>query len=178
MLWILVGLASIAVIMCCVNLRVRTHKLPLAALALVFGASMVFTQVLPSIFQRMYVKPNELQLEKPYIQSNIALTQQAYNLDKIEIKSFPVEQNLSLETIEANKATINNIRLWDWQPLMDTYAQLQEIRTYYRFHDVDVDRYSLNGIYQQVTLSAREQFRATSFQCADLGQSPHPLYAR
>jgi uncharacterized protein len=176
MLWILVGLASIAVIMCCVNLRVRTYKLPLAALALVFGASMVFTQVLPSIFQRMYVKPNELQLEKPYIQSNIALTQQAYNLDKIEIKSFPVEQNLSLETIEANKATINNIRLWDWHPLMDTYAQLQEIRTYYRFHDVDVDRHSLNGIYQQVTLSARELNSALLPSSAQTWVNRHILF--
>jgi uncharacterized membrane protein (UPF0182 family) len=110
MLWIMVGLALIAVIMCCVNLRVRTYKLPLAALALVFGASLVFTQIVPSLFQRMYVKPNELQLERPYIRSNIALTQKAYNLDKIEIKSFSVEQNLSLETIEANRATIDNIR--------------------------------------------------------------------
>jgi uncharacterized membrane protein (UPF0182 family) len=124
----------------------------------------------------MYVKPNELQLERPYIRSNIALTQKAYNLDKIEIKSFSVEQNLSLETIEANRATIDNIRLWDWQPLMDTYAQLQEIRTYYRFHDVDVDRYSLNGVYQQVTLSARELNSALLPSSAQTWVNRHILF--
>jgi uncharacterized membrane protein (UPF0182 family) len=155
-LWLLIGLAAIAAIMSWANLWVRAYKLPLAALVLVFGASLALTQVLPAIFQRVYVKPNELRLERPYIQWNIALTQQAYNLHQIAVKSFPVEQNLTFQTLEANKATIDNIRLWDWQPLMDTYAQLQEIRTYYRFHDVDADRYWLDGVYQQVMLSARE----------------------
>ena len=69
---------------------------------------------------------------------------------------FPAEQDLTLKTLEANKATIDNIRLWDWHPLMDAYVQLQEIRTYYKFHDVDVDRYWLDGAYQSVMLSARE----------------------
>src|SRR5207237_2951550 len=75
---------------------------------------------------------------------------------QIEAKPFPAEQDLTSETLEANKATVDNIRLWDWQPLMDTYAQLQEIRTYYKFDDVDVDRYWLDGTYQSVLLSARE----------------------
>ena len=72
------------------------------------------------------------------------------------MKPFPVEEGLSLATLEANRATVDNIRLWDWQPLMDTYAQLQEIRTYYKFLDMDIDRYLLDGTYQQVLLSARE----------------------
>jgi len=104
----------------------------------------------------VFVKPNELELEKTYLQRNITLTQQAYNLHRIAVKSFPAEQSLTFNTLEANQATIDNIRLWDWQPLMDTYAQLQEIRTYYKFHDVDVDRYWLDGVYRQVMLSARE----------------------
>src|SRR5258708_841818 len=112
--------------------------------------------VVQALFQRLFVKPNELQLEKPYIERNIALTKQAYNLRQITAKPFPAEQNLTFKTLEANKATIDNIRLWDWQPLMDTYAQLQEIRTYYKFHDVDVDRYWLGGTYQSVMLSAPE----------------------
>ena len=95
-------------------------------------------------------------LEKPFIQRNIDLTQQAYNLHQISVKPFAVEQSLTFQTLQANQATIDNIRLWDWQPLMDTYGQLQEIRTYYKFHDVDVDRYHLDGAYQGVTLSARE----------------------
>ena len=132
------------------------QKLPLAAAALVFGSSFVLTLAFPAMFQRVYVKPNELQLEAPYIQRNIALTQEAYNLRQITVKPFPAEQGLTFQSLQDNRATIDNIRLWDWQPLMDTYAQLQEIRTYYKFHDVDVDRYELDGSYQQVMLSARE----------------------
>ena len=102
------------------------------------------------------MKPNELQLETPYLQRNISLTQEAYNLRQITVKPFPAEQGLTLQSLQDNRATIDNIRLWDWQPLIDTYAQLQEIRTYYKFLDVDVDRYELRGSYQQVMLSARE----------------------
>jgi hypothetical protein len=155
-LWLLVALSVIAALACWANLLVRTYKLPLAGVVLVFGSSLVLALALPAVFQLVFVKPNELQLEKPYIQRNIDLTQQAYNLHQISVKPFAVEQSLTFQTLQANQATIDNIRLWDWQPLMDTYAQLQEIRTYYKFHDVDVDRYRLGGVYQGVTLSARE----------------------
>jgi uncharacterized protein len=156
LLWGLVGLASAAALASWVNMRVRTLKLPLAAVVLVFGSSFVLTQAFPAVFQRVYVKPNELQLEAPYIQRNIALTHEAYNLRQITVKPFPAEQEITFEALRANQATIDNIPLWDWQPLMHTYAQLQEIRTYYKFHSVDVDRYELDGSYQQVMLSARE----------------------
>jgi hypothetical protein len=86
----------------------------------------------PGLFRQFFVKPSELELEKPYIERNIALTRQAYNLDRIAAKPFAAEQKLTPEVLEANKATIDNIRLWDWLPLSDTYAQLQEIRTYYK----------------------------------------------
>ena len=156
LLWVLVGLASAAALASWGNMRVRTLKLPLAAVVLVFGSSIVLTLALPAVFQFAYVKPNELQLEAPYIQRNIALTQEAYNLHQITVKPFPAEQEITFESLRANRATIDNIPLWDWQPLMHTYAQLQEIRTYYKFHSVDVDRYELDGSYQQVMLSARE----------------------
>src|SRR5437667_7391797 len=155
-LWLLVGLAAIAALAAWTNMWVRTYKLPVAGAVLVFGSSLVLALMFPALFQLVFVKPNELQLEKPYIQRNIDLTQQAYNLHQISVKPFPVEQSLTFQTLQANQATIDNIRLWDWQPLMDTYGQLQEIRTYYKFHDVDVDRYRLGGAYQGVTLSARE----------------------
>ena len=74
------------------------------------------------------MKPNELQLKTPYLQRNIALTQQAYNLRQVTIKPFPAEQGLTIQSLENNRPTIDNIRLWDWQPLAATYAQLQEIR--------------------------------------------------
>ena len=123
---------------------------------LVGVGTFVLSGVIPGLFRQFFVKPSELELEKPYIERNIALTRQAYNLDRIAAKPFAAEQKLTPEVLEANKATIDNIRLWDWLPLSDTYAQLQEIRTYYKFHDLDVDRYWLDGSYQSVMLSARE----------------------
>ena len=155
-LWLLIGLSIVAAFAAWANVRVRTYRIPVAAAVLVFGGSFVLSEVIPGLFQRVFVKPSELQLERPYIQRNIALTQQAYDLHQITAKPFPAEQDLTLKTLEANKATIDNIRLWDWNPLMDAYVQLQEIRTYYKFHDVDVDRYWLDGAYQSVMLSARE----------------------
>jgi hypothetical protein len=155
-LWVLVGLAIMAALASAANLWVRTYQLPLAGAVLVFGASLLLSVVFPAVFQRVFVKPNELQREKPYLQHNIALTRLAYNLQDMQVKPFPAEQTLTWQTLQANKATIDNVRLWDWQPIMDTYGQLQEIRTYYKFHDVDVDRYRLDGTYQQVMLSARE----------------------
>ena len=155
-LWLLIVLAVIAAIVSWANVRLRTIRLVIAAPVLVFGGSFLFAEAIPGLFQRFYVKPNELQLEKPYIQRNIALTRQAYNLGQITVKPFPAEQDLTFQSLKDDSGTVNNIRLWDWRPLMDTYAQLQEIRTYYRFLDVDVDRYHLGDSYQQVMLSARE----------------------
>lgn len=155
-LWLLIGLAAIAALMCWANWSVRTYRLPVAAAVLVFASSFVVSEVAPAVFQRVVVKPSELQLERPFIQRNIALTQEAYNLHQIVVKPFPVEESLTFKGLEANRATIDNIRLWDFQPLMDTYRQMQEIRTYYNFHDVDVDRYWLDGSYRSVILSARE----------------------
>jgi uncharacterized protein len=105
-LWLLVGLSIIAALACWANLRVRTWKLPVTAAVLVFGSSLVLALVFPALFQLVFVKPNELQLEKPYIQRNIDLTQQAYNLHQISVKPFPVEQNLTFQTLQANQATM------------------------------------------------------------------------
>ena len=155
-LWLLIILAVVAAIVLWANVQLRVIRLVFAAPVLVFGSSFLFAEVIPGLFERFYVKPNELQLEKPYIQRNIALTRQAYNLGQITVKPFPAEQDLTFQSLKDNSGTIDNIRLWDWQPLMDTYAQLQEIRTYYRFLDVDVDRYHLGDSYLQVMLSGRE----------------------
>src|SRR5271169_6087139 len=155
-LWLLIVLAVVAAVGAFANLRLRMVRLVIAAVLLVFGGSLLFAEAVPGLFERFYVKPNELQLETPYLQRNIALDREAYNLGQIAVKPFPAEQDLTFQSLKDNSGTIDNIRLWDWQPLMDTYAQLQEIRTYYRFLDVDVDRYHLADSYQQVTLAARE----------------------
>ncbi|WP_456682854.1 UPF0182 family membrane protein [Bradyrhizobium sp. USDA 3311] len=155
-LWLMIGLSGIAALAAWANVRVRTYRLPAAAFLLVAIGSFVLSGLVPVLFRQFFVRPSELELERPYIERNIALTRQAYNLDQIAAKPFAAEQKLSFKTLDANKATIDNIRLWDWQPLADTYAQLQEIRTYYKFHHLDVDRYWLNGSYQSVMISARE----------------------
>src|SRR6266568_7868333 len=144
-LWLLIGLSIVAAYAAWANLWARTYRLPAAAALLVFGAAFVLSGMVPGLFRHVFVKPSELERERPFIERNIALTQRAYNLHQITAKPFSAEQDLTSETLEANKATIDNIRLWDWQPLMDAYVQLQEIRTYYKFHDVDVDRYWLNA---------------------------------
>lgn len=153
---VLAGLATAAAVASWASIWVKSYKLPVAGAVLVFGSSFVMATAFPALFQRIYVNPNELRLETPYLERNIALTREAYKLSQITVKPFPAEQGLTFQSLQDNRATIDNIRLWDWQPLIETYAQLQEIRTYYKFLDVDVDRYDLGGAYQQVMLSARE----------------------
>jgi uncharacterized membrane protein (UPF0182 family) len=102
------------------------------------------------------VKPNELVREQPYIAHNIELTRQAYGLDRFDQSEFPAETTVEATDAANNQATLQNIRLWDWQPLQDTLRQIQEIRTYYDFPDIDIDRYEINGNLRQVMLAARE----------------------
>ncbi|PWB80352.1 MAG: UPF0182 family protein, partial [Candidatus Methylomirabilota bacterium] len=106
--------------------------------------------------QRFRVVPNEIAAESPYITHNIRFTRQAYGLDRIDEREFPAEDTLTREELRRNDLTIKNIRLWDHRPLLTTYGQLQEIRTYYKFVDVDNDRYLIDGEYRQIMLSARE----------------------
>lgn len=110
----------------------------------------------PSFLQRFRVVPNEIAAERPFIERNIQFTRRAYGLDRIESRDFPAEEKLTALDLRRNDATIKNIRLWEHGPLLATYAQLQEIRTYYKFVDVDNDRYLIDGTYRQIMLSARE----------------------
>ena len=154
-LWTFIGLTCGAALASWANAWWRAYWLPAAAVAAFFGL-VVITAGIPPVFERLYVKPSELQLEAPYLSNNIALTQEAYGLSHVTIKPFAAKQDLTLQSLDADRGTIANIRLWDWRPLINTYSQLQEIRTYYKFRDVDVDRYTLGDSYQQVMLSARE----------------------
>ena len=172
----LVGVASAAAFASGANMWVRSYRLLAVGAVLVFGGSFALAFVFPALFQRLYVKPNELQLETPYLQRNIALTQEAYNLRQFTVKPFPAEQGLTLQSLQDNRATIDNIRLWDHRPLLDTYAQLQEIRTYYKFYDVDIDRYEIDGSYQQVMLSARELEPARLPSTAQTWVNQHLLF--
>ena len=152
----LIVLCAAAAVSCFANVRRRSVRIPLVSVAVVLGTALVLSPLATALFQRVYVKPNELKLEQPYIKSNIALTREAYNLRNVVVRPFTADQSLTWQSLEDNRATIDNIRLWDRDPLLDTYAQLQEIRTYYKFNDADIDRYGLGGSDQQVMLSARE----------------------
>ncbi len=121
-----------------------------------FGAIVLFSTVIPVMIQKFVVKPNELTKEAPYIAYNIEHTRKAYNLNKIKEVDFFVSETLSREEINRHQGTIRNIRIWDERPLLQTYRQIQAIRLYYDFHNVDVDRYSINDEYRQVMLAARE----------------------
>jgi uncharacterized protein len=102
------------------------------------------------------VKPNELVREQPYIAHNIELTRQAYGLDRVLQREFPAETTIEAADPANNQATLQNIRLWDWHALQDTLRQIQEIRTYYDFPDIDIDRYEIDGTTREVMLATRE----------------------
>ncbi len=102
------------------------------------------------------VKPNELVREKPYIVFNTALTRQAYGLGQVTQREFPAETTIEAADPASNQPTLQNIRLWDWHALQDTLRQIQEIRTYYDFPDIDIDRYEINGTTREVMLATRE----------------------
>ena len=106
--------------------------------------------------QRLVVTPDEQQREAPYIVHNIAATRQAFRLELLETRDLSGDATLTLADIENNRDTINNVRLWDHEPLLDTFSQIQEIRTYYDFVSVDNDRYFIDGEYRQIMLSSRE----------------------
>lgn len=110
----------------------------------------------PSFVQRFSVAPNELVKETPYIEHNIRATRQGFALDRVEERELAGDTGLTAQDIQANRATINNIRLWDHQQLLDTFSQIQNFRTYYDFESVDNDRYRINGELRQMLISPRE----------------------
>ena len=109
-----------------------------------------------ALIQRIVVTPNEQEKEAPFIEYNVAATRAAFALDDVEERDLSGDATLEREDIEANSETINNVRLWDHEPLLDTFGQIQEIRTYYDFASVDNDRYVIDGQYRQTMLSSRE----------------------
>jgi hypothetical protein len=110
----------------------------------------------PGLVQWLVVRPNEITFEKPYIANNIAFTRHAFQLDEIEERQFPADATLARDAIENNRNLLSEVRLWDWRALDAVYQQFQEIRLYYEFADVDIDRYQIGNRYRQVMVSARE----------------------
>ncbi len=146
---LIVGLIILA------NLWIRKVNWILISLGAWLVISVVMGSIYPSIIQKLVVQPNEFNRETPYIQNAIQGTRNAYALDRAKIKPFTNTYTLDINNAE-DQGIISNIRIWDWQPLMITYQNLQQLRGYYVFHDVDVDRYTINGEYRQVMVSVRE----------------------
>ena len=119
-------------------------------------ACFVILQLVAWYVNSFVVKPNELVREQPYISNNIEFTRQAFGLDRITQNEFPAEISVEAADAANNQPTLQNIRLWDWRALQDTLRQIQEIRTYYDFPDIDIDRYEISGEERQVMLAARE----------------------
>ncbi|MBI4609157.1 MAG: UPF0182 family protein, partial [Candidatus Rokubacteria bacterium] len=140
---VLIALAGLAAIGCLVQIGRPGIRLALGGVVLWLAGSLLGLTAYPTVMQRFRVVPNEIAAERPYIERTIAATNRAYGLDRIEEQPFPVREELTAEVLRRNDATIENIRLWEHRPLLDSYAQLQEFRTYYTFVDADNDRYWL-----------------------------------
>ncbi len=129
---------------------------PLAGVAATMAAAFVLLVPLPALVQQYRVRPNELRVEKPYIGHNIVMTRRAFALDDIRELEYEPQAGISRQQLAASQGTLDNIRLWDWRSLLATFRQLQVIRTYYDFLDVDIDRYRLGSGQRQVELAVRE----------------------
>ncbi len=129
---------------------------PALVAVILYVGGLLLVNAYPALLQKFVVAPNELSRESPQIQYNISATLKAYGLEKVEERALSGDKDLTPSDIRANAATIRSIRLWDHQPLLDAFSQIQEIRTYYDFTTVDNDRYSINGEPQQFMLSTRE----------------------
>jgi hypothetical protein len=155
-LWVLVVVAAAAGVLLLVAVPRQGFRLPAAAGVIWVVATVVVGGIYPAVIQRFVVQPQELERERPYIERTIRMTRQAFALDRIQETPIAGADIVTRKDIAATPGTIGNIRLWDPEPLLTTYNQIQSIRLYYDFVSIDVDRYTIDGQYRQVMLGARE----------------------
>jgi len=153
---IMMVVMAICAILLIISITKKKWQVLLYAIFVYFASLIAFSVLYPIIVQKFIVEPNEQAKELPYISNNIYFTRRAYDLEKIEEKNFVLDDKLDISGIEKNNPTIKNIMLWDYRPLLTTFKQLQVIRTYYNFNDLDIDRYVVNNEYRQIMISARE----------------------
>jgi len=155
---LLVIISIVSAVLFLINIRFRSLVLPLAAVVIWIAVAFLAGGVWPWWVQRFSVEPQEQQREAPYIERNLEATRAAFGLreEDIDTQTFPAASDLSPEELEASSNLLENVRVWDPEILEDAYQQLQAIRTYYHFDDVDIDRYEIDGRTRQVLLSARE----------------------
>ena len=155
-LWIMVGVSAAGCALLAFNFFRPRFKALLVGSGVYVALYVIGILLLPVVFQKFFVQPSELALEAPYLKNYIEFTRKAYQLDAIQETAYPALSDLTSETIARNGDTIQNIRLWDARPLLQTYQQTQAIRLYYQFYNVNTDRYHLADGYHQVMLSTRE----------------------
>jgi uncharacterized membrane protein (UPF0182 family) len=153
---LLTALAAIAGVLMLASLWLRTLRPAVGLLLVLLVGWIAGIGVYPAVVQQFEVAPNELNREAPYIRSSIAATLSGFGLDQAQEQPFPATESLTPATVRANQVVLDNVRLWDYRPLLRTYAQLQSLRSYYTFTSVGIDRYQIGGHEQQVMLSARE----------------------
>ncbi len=147
--------AIICALLLIINVYTKKNRLVYVAIGLYISLGIV-QGIYAAAIQKLIVTPNELAKESPYIEHNIEATQKAWGIDQVEKRELTTDSLLTAQDIENNELTIKNIRLWDREPLLDTFSQIQEIRTYYDFVSVDNDRYQIDNEYRQIMLSLRE----------------------
>lgn len=156
--YVLMAVAALASLLVIANIFRQGLLMPALGIGGWVAAALVVGIIYPSLVQRFNVEPNELGRESPYIERNITFTRQAYGLDRITESLFDAQPEVLEANVNASPETIGNIRLWDHRALRETLTQIQSLRPLYGFADVDVDRYTIDGRYRQVMLSAREIF--------------------
>jgi uncharacterized protein len=155
-LMILMYLALAIALVFILNIFLRRYRLFIYGILVLIGVSMLGGWAYPSAIQSFVVEPSEFNYEKEFLDYNIDFTRQAYNIEKFTSRRYDPTANLNWDDLRENQGTINNVRLWDYRPLLTTFNELQAIRLYYRFNDVDIDRYNIDDSYRQVMIAARE----------------------
>lgn len=175
--YLLMGLSALAALLLLWNIFARRLR-PLLATVGVWGvAALVIGVLFPAAYQSFFVRPNEYRQEQPYIDNNIRLTRQAYGLDQVTTGQLKGDAAFDTSTIAANTTAINDVRLWDYRPLLTTFRQIQRFGQYYDFEDVDIDRYQLGGgAATQTMLSARELDIKLLDQRAQTWRNQHLVY--
>mgnify|MGYP001191210377 CR=1 FL=1 len=155
-LWLLTGIATLSALGFAVSIYHAGVRLMTGSFSLWVIAVLLAGLAYPMLFQRFQVEPNEFELEQVYIQRNIEATRWAYGLDQMQETIFRASPKLSAKAVDDSQSILDNIRLWDLQPLQDAYNQLQFMELYYNFLNIDWDRYPVNGEMRQVLVAARE----------------------
>ncbi len=158
------------------NPKLKKRHILAFAICIYFLFAFIGPSFIPGVVQSLKVAPNEMNLEKPYIENNIKFTRLAYNLADVEEKDFSVEMGITPEVLENASKTIDNVRILDWRPLTKTYKQTQEIRLYYDLSGIDIDRYDINGRYTQVMIAPRELDQTQIMQNAKTWVNLHMVY--